>query len=57
VEALLSQIDGEIDQFTADGAYDGIANLSVCPAAQWNREHRHSTAFDCGESGSAGPPG
>ena len=23
VEPLLSQIDGEIDQFTADGAYDG----------------------------------
>jgi hypothetical protein len=23
VEALLNQIDGEIGQFTADGAYDG----------------------------------
>lgn len=57
VEPLLSQIDGEIDQFTADGAYDGkptyrsvlqhsaTASLVIPP---------RSTAV---ESGSAGPPG
>jgi hypothetical protein len=57
VSPLLSQIDGEIDQFTADGAYDGkptyrsvlqhsaTASVVIPP---------RSTAV---ESGSAGPPG
>jgi hypothetical protein len=57
VEPLLSQIDGEIDQFTADGAYDGkptyrfvlqhsaTANVIIPP---------RTTAV---ESASAGPPG
>ena len=57
VEPLLSQIDGGIDQFTADGAYDGkptyrsvlqhsaTASVVIPP---------RSTAV---ESGSAGPPG
>lgn len=57
VTPLLDQIDGEIDQFTADGAYDGkptyrsvlqhssTAHVVIPP---------RSTAV---ESGSAGPPG
>ena len=54
---MLSQIDGGIDQFTADGAYDGK------PTYQTVLQHSatasvvippRSTAV---ESGSAGPPG
>lgn len=57
VAPLLSQIDGKIDQFTADGAYDGkptyravlqhsaTANIVIPP---------RSTAV---ESGDTGPPG
>jgi hypothetical protein len=57
VARLLDQIDGEIDQFTADGAYDGkptyhtilqhssTANVVIPP---------RSTAVACGDTG---PPG
>ncbi|ATU94004.1 IS5 family transposase [Phyllobacterium zundukense] len=57
MEPLLSQIDGEIDRFTADGAYDGK------PAYQTILRHSstaivvippRSTAV---ESGDTGPPG
>jgi len=31
VEPLLSQIDSEFDQFTADGAYDGTLTYQTIP--------------------------
>ena len=57
VEPLLSQIDGEIDQFIADGAYDGK------PTYQTVLQHRatanvvippRSTAVE--SNGDTGPP-
>jgi Transposase DDE domain len=54
---LLSQIDGEIDQFTADGAYDGKPAYQVIlqrSATAIVVIPPRSTAV---ESGDAGPPG
>jgi hypothetical protein len=57
VAPLLSQIDGEIDQFTADGAYDG--KPTYCTVLQHSSTANvvippRSTAVACGDTG---PPG
>jgi hypothetical protein len=48
LEPLLDQIDDEIGQFTADGAYDGTPTYNASPTSQPRRKGRHSTALERG---------
>jgi hypothetical protein len=57
VEPLLSQIDGEIDQFTVDGAYDGKPTYRSVLQHSGTASIVIPTRSTAVESGSAGPPG
>ena len=57
IEPLLSQIDGKIDRFTADGAYDGQAELSTILRHSSNAIVVIPPRSTAVESGDTGPPG
>lgn len=46
VEPLLSQIDGEIDQFAADGTYHGKPTYQTILRHSSTANIRHSTSFN-----------
>ena len=57
VEPLLDQIDGEIDQFTADGAYDGEPTYRPSCGTAPTRSIVIPPRSTAVESADTGPPG